>query len=316
MTSEAPAVRARGLRRAFGEVRAVDGVDLDVPPRSLFGLVGPDAAGKTTLLRLLVGVVAADAGELELLGAPVTGAAARRNVRDELRLRIGYMSQRFSLYRDLTVSENIRFFGSLRRVPAADREARAARVLEATGLAPFTSRHAGNLSGGMKQKLGLVCTLVHEPDLLFLDEPTNGVDPVSRREFWSLLGELRERLTIVVATPSLDEAARCDHVALMHEGRVLLVDTPQGLRDRVTDPVWEIEVDEPFVAAEALRRAFPKASTELFGDRVHVIGALGASALETALPGPARIERVSPTLEDAYVQLFETADGEPTGVMS
>jgi len=305
MSDGSPAVRVRGLRRAFDEVPAVAGIDLDVPPNSLFGIVGPDAAGKTTLLRLLVGVLAADEGEIELLGVPAEGPEARRSARDALRLRIGYMSQRFSLYRDLSVTENIRFFASLRRVPPADRDARAARVLEATGLAPFTERQAGALSGGMKQKLGLVCTLVHEPELLFLDEPTNGVDPVSRREFWSILGELRERLTIVVATPALDEAARCDRVALMEGGRAIVIDRPQGIRDRVVDPVWEIDTERPFAAAEALRRAFPDASTELFGDRVHVIGRLDADQLSGALGGDARIERVSPTLEDAYVQIVE-----------
>ncbi len=307
MTAEGPDVRVRGLRRAFGDVSAVAGVDLDVPRHSLFGLVGPDAAGKTTLLRLLVGVLAADEGEIDLLGEAATGPRAGRGARDALRLRIGYMSQRFSLYRDLSVNENIRFFGSLRQVPPSDRDARAARILEATGLAPFVERHAGNLSGGMKQKLGLVCTLVHEPELLFLDEPTNGVDPVSRREFWSILGELRERLTVVVATPALDEAARCDRIALMEGGRIIVVDTPQGVRDRVTDPVWELEVESPFAAAEALRTAFPEASTELFGDRVHVIGTVQPAALREALAQPARIERVSPSLEDAYVQIFEAA---------
>ncbi len=298
------AVRTQGLRRAFGEVEAVRGVDLQVRPNTLFGLVGPDGAGKTTLLRMLVGVLAPDEGTIELFGED---ALADRH---RTRLQLGYMSQRFSLYQDLTVAENIRFFGALRRVPAKDRQARAARVLEATGLAPFTARHAGKLSGGMKQKLGLVCTLVHEPRVLFLDEPTNGVDPVSRREFWSILGELRERITVLVATPSLDEAERCDEVALMSEGRILVVDTPQALRDRVRPPVWQVAVASPFAAAEALRDQLASVSVQLFGDGLHVVGDVGASDLEqilTAAGQPATLEQIAPSLEDAYVQIIREA---------
>ena len=293
------AVHATGLCRSFGDVRAVDGVDLDVEEHTLFGVVGPDAAGKTTLLRMLVGVLGADAGAIQLCG--VDAIAQRR----QTRLLLGYMSQRFSLYEDLSVAENIRFFASLRRVNRKDRDARAARVLEATGLAPFTKRYAGNLSGGMKQKLGLVCTLVHEPQVLFLDEPTNGVDPVSRREFWAILGELRQRVTVVVATPSLDEAERCDRVALMVDGKVLVVDTPQGLRDRVTRPVWEVECLGPFRAAEALEAAFPAASVQLFGDRLHVVHEVTEAELRGALgeDHDAEIRRIPPSLEDAYVQI-------------
>ncbi|MFT4625964.1 MAG: ABC-2 type transport system ATP-binding protein [Myxococcota bacterium] len=296
-----PAVHARGLRRSFGSVLAVDGVDLDVGDHGLFGIVGPDAAGKTTLLRMLVGVLTPDAGSLQILGDDALGPKGRN------RLLIGYMSQKFSLYEDLTVAENIAFFGALRRVPRADRERRAARVLDATGLAPFTKRYAGNLSGGMKQKLGLVCTLVHEPRVLFLDEPTNGVDPVSRREFWSILGELRQRIAVVVATPSLDEAERCDRVALMVGGRIQVTDTPRGLRERVVVPVHEVEVESPFPAAEAVEAAFPGVSVQLFGDRLHVAGEVGPDALGAALSAaghPTQVRRISPSLEDAYVQIL------------
>lgn len=295
------AVRATGLRRTFGGVVAVDGVDLAVEEHTLFGIVGPDAAGKTTLLRMLVGVLGADAGAIELCG--VDAVRQRRKTR----LLLGYMSQKFSLYEDLSVAENIRFFASLRRVSRKDRDSRAARVLDATGLAPFTKRFAGNLSGGMKQKLGLVCTLVHEPRVLFLDEPTNGVDPVSRREFWAILGELRQRITVVVATPSLEEAERCDRVALMVEGRILVVDTPQALRERVTRPVWEVEIADPFRAAEALEATLPGASVQLFGDRLHVVHDVDELALRAALgtDGDAVVRRIPPSLEDAYVQIVE-----------
>jgi len=296
----APAVTASGLVHHFGPVKAVDGVDLEVRENELFGVVGPDAAGKTTLLRLLVGVLVPDAGHATIHGLDLV------KDRRKTRLLLGYMSQNFSLYQDLTIHENIRFFGSLRGVSAKDREARASRLLQATGLADFVKRQAGKLSGGMKQKLGLVCTLVHEPKVLFLDEPTNGVDPVSRREFWTILGELRERITVIVTTPSLDEAERCDRVALMDQGKIFTVDTPQRLRDRVTRPVWEVEVDDPFHAAEALDVKLPNASVQLFGDRLHVVCDIEADAL-VALLGEqglkASASRIAPSLEDAYVKL-------------
>ena len=294
------AVTAQGLLKRFGRVTAVDGVDLDVRERQLFGIVGPDGAGKTTLLRLLVGVLGPDAGEIRIAGKdPVKERA-------ETRLLLGYMSQQFSLYEDLTVKENIRFFAQLRGVSAADRDARSARILEATGLAPFVDRHAGKLSGGMKQKLGLTCTLVHEPKVLFLDEPTNGVDPVSRREFWAILGELRERITVVVTTPSLDEAERCDTVALMTGGKILRVGSPDELRAEVVRPVWEVQVPDPFHVSAIVEKELPEASVELFGDVLHVVHdipeqELGAFFAERGLD--ARIVRRPPSLEDAYVQL-------------
>ncbi|MCA9573365.1 MAG: ABC transporter ATP-binding protein, partial [Myxococcales bacterium] len=260
-----PAVAIEGLVRTFGATRAVDGVDLEVAEHQVFGIVGPDAAGKSTLMRLAVGVLAPDSGRVRVAGKDV------HRERDAARGLLGYMSQAFSLYRDLTVTENIWFFATLRGVSRADRKARSARLLEATGLAPFTGRRAGQLSGGMKQKLRLICIFVHEPRVLFLDEPTNGVDPVSRHEFWEILGELRQRVTVVVTTPSLDEAERCDRVALMSGGRMLAVDTPEGLRGTVDDPVWEVATERPFDAALALEKAFPQATVQLFGDRVHVV---------------------------------------------
>jgi ABC-2 type transport system ATP-binding protein len=279
---------------------AVDGVDLDVAENQLYGIVGPDGAGKTTLLRMLVGVLGSDAGKIEVQGLDLMGERAKT------RMLIGYMSQAFSLYEDLTVNENIAFFAAIRGVSRKDRDARANRILEATGLAPFTRRYAGQLSGGMKQKLGLVCTLVHEPKVLFLDEPTNGVDPVSRREFWEILGELRTRITVVVTTPSLDEAERCDTVALMAGGKFLRVDTPAALRKAVSVPVWEVEVDEPFLAAAVLTKTLPKQAVQLFGDRLHVAHATTPDAIRDTLQAeghPSKVQRVEPSLEDAYVRL-------------
>ena len=293
-------VEARGLVRTFGALRAVDGVDLTVHDNEVFGIVGPDAAGKTTLLRMLVGVLSATEGTVSLCGHDLVRERART------RLLLGYMSQAFSLYEDLTVAENIWFFATLRRVKRKDRKARAQRLLEATRLAPFTKRPAGKLSGGMKQKLGLICTLVHEPRVLFMDEPTNGVDPVSRREFWDIIGELRQRLSVVVTTPSLDEAERCDRVALMDAGRFVALDTPEALRARVTEPVWEVDVGQPFHAAEALGQLLPDSAVQLFGDRLHVVHDIHPARIRDALDEaghPARVRRVEPSLEDAYVQI-------------
>lgn len=297
----ATAVEVRGLSRRFGDTCAVDGVDLDVDEHQIFGIIGPDAAGKTTLMRMLVGVLAPDTGTVRVCGRDV------QRERAATRLLLGYMSQSFSLYPDLSIDENIWFFATLRGVSRRDRRARAGRLLEATGLAPFTRRAAGKLSGGMKQKLGLTCTLVHEPQVLFLDEPTNGVDPVSRREFWDLLGELRERMTIVVTTPDLDEAERCDRVALMADGRLLTVRTPAELRATVELPVWEVSTTAPFVAAEALEAALSDAAVQLFGDRLHVVAPTSAADLHELLAAAghsAQIRRVEPSLEDAYVQLI------------
>jgi len=294
------AVQIKSLVRSFGAVGAVDGVDLQVQPNEVFGIVGPDAAGKSTLMRLAVGVLAPDSGSVAVDGFDV------HRQRNQARSRLGYMSQAFSLYRDLTVLENIWFFATLRGVSKRDRVARSERLLEATGLAPFTKRQAGMLSGGMKQKLGLICTLVHEPAVLFLDEPTNGVDPVSRREFWDILGELRERVTIVISTPALDEAERCDRVALMEHGKMLAIDSPQGLRQRVTQPVWELTVDAPFDAASYLESQLSEATVQLFGDRLHVVTEAPAESLGSLLEQgghPASMRQIEPSLEDAYVQL-------------
>lgn len=223
MSQALPVISVAGLTKRFGNLTAVDGLSLTIPRGELFGLVGSDGAGKTTTLRMLTGVLDADSGEARLLDCPCSQL-------EPVRSRIGYMSQRFGLYPDLTVVENIRFHADIFGVPTAEWVSRADRLLAMSGLTPFTARRAGALSGGMKQKLGLCCALVHTPDVLFLDEPTNGVDPVSRRDFWRILaGLLEEGVTIVVTTAYLDEAERCHRVGLLHHGRLLACDSPGRL---------------------------------------------------------------------------------------
>jgi ABC-2 type transport system ATP-binding protein len=257
------AVTLEGVVKRFGAVCALDQVSMRVPSGRMFGLIGPDGAGKTTAIRTICGLLRPDAGRVQVLGCdPVRDHAP-------LTRQVGYLSQRFSLYGDLSIDENIAFFAEIHGV--RQYTARRDRLLALTGLSPFRSRLADRLSGGMKQKLALACTLVHEPRLILLDEPTTGVDPVSRREFWKLLAEfLDQGITIVVSTPYLDEAERCARVALLHEGRVLALDTPGGLRARLPGRIVEVSGPgrEALVAAA---RAMPGVEdVQTFGDRVHV----------------------------------------------
>ena len=230
------------LTRRFGDLVAVDGLSLSIPAGELFGLVGSDGAGKTTTLRMLTGVLDASSGEARVLGTSCHDL-------EPVRSRIGYMSQRFGLYPDLTVFENIRFHADIFGVPRAEWTARAEQLLEMSGLSGFTTRRAGALSGGMKQKLGLCCALIHTPDVLFLDEPTNGVDPVSRRDFWRILeGLLADGVTIMVATAYLDEAERCHRVGLLHHGRLLACDTPQKLKNLAGPTHADPSLEDLFIA--------------------------------------------------------------------
>lgn len=223
------ALELSNLTKRFGELTAVDNLCLTIPKGELFGLVGSDGAGKTTTLRMLTGVLDASSGTARVLDCPCDHL-------EPIRSRIGYMSQRFGLYPDLTVLENIRFHADIFGVPKSEWQPRSERLLAMSGLTPFVKRRAGALSGGMKQKLGLCCALIHTPEVLFLDEPTNGVDPVSRRDFWRILATLlSEGVTIVVATAYLDEAERCHRVGLLHHGRLLACDTPHKLK-QLADP--------------------------------------------------------------------------------
>ncbi len=298
------AVRVQGLRKAFGEVVAVDGLDLEVAPGEIVGVVGPDGAGKTTTLRMLCGILRPDAGEVWVAGHDA--------VRDPegVKARIGYVPQRFSLHRDLTVAENIAYFADLYTVAPGTWVQRREELLETTQLSPFRHRLAAALSGGMRQKLSLLCALIHRPQVLLLDEPTTGVDPLSRRDFWKLLYDLpRQGVTMLLCTPYMDEAARCNRVAFLHGGRLLRQDTPAALRASVRSRIFEVRARPQHTAREALKRRAEVESVEVFGERLHV--ALREQAepeglwreLEAAGVRGVEAREVAPSLEDVFVAM-------------
>ena len=299
-------IHLQGLRRTFRDVVAVDALDLDVAEGEIFGLVGPDGAGKTTTMRMLTGILPPTAGHATVAGFDVT------RDEDKLQDHIGYMSQRFGLYPDLTVNENLAFYADLYGVSAKDRREKTGHLLGFSNLTPFQHRLAGNLSGGMKQKLGLACALIHTPRVLFLDEPTNGVDPVSRRDFWRILYQLvREGVTIFVSTAYLDEAERCNRLALLHQGRLLGVGTPAELKALMPGALFEVRAADPRRAAARLREAFADTTVGLFGDRVHLSlrAPNGAEKRTRDLLGAAGIDVISfraiePSLEDVFVSVI------------
>jgi ABC-2 type transport system ATP-binding protein len=293
------------VTKRYGQTTALRELTLTVEPGEMFGLIGPDGAGKTTTIRLICGLLRADAGTLRVMELdPVRGH--RR-----LTSSVGYLSQRFSLYGDLSVDENIAFFAEIHGV--RDYRGRRDRLLEMTQLAPFRGRLADRLSGGMKQKLALACTLVHEPRMLLLDEPTTGVDPVSRREFWKLLSEFLARgLTIVMATPYLDEAERCARVALLHDGHLLAVDAPGTLRQRLGGQIVEVVTDTPRPPLDALAALPGVEDVQAFGERAHA--RVAGSAAERAVSIRSGLEQkgirvmavrpVAPSLEDVFIDLI------------
>ena len=261
-----PAIEASGLRRTFGAVVAVDDVDLDVPAGAVLGLLGPDGAGKSTLIRMLATVLRPDAGDARIQGLSVSRQAGK------VTPRIGYMSQKFALYPDLSVAENIEFFARLRGVPAGERKERAHELLAGMGLADFLDRQAGRLSGGMKQKLFLATTLMHRPEVLLLDEPTTGVDPVSRREFWRILADLhRAGTTVLVATPYMDEAERCTEVIFLDGGRVRHRGSPAEIKALVPGRLYELRAAEPRAALARIEGLPGVLAAHLYGDIVRVL---------------------------------------------
>ena len=317
-----------GVSKAYGTLQALKSVDLTVSIGEMFALVGPDGAGKSTLLRILSGGLNHDAGSVTILGRELPKG------RKELRQQLGYLSQGFSLYRDLSIEENLRFFADLYGVE--DYQSRRDQRLGFTRLDAFAGRLAGRLSGGMKKKLALACALIHRPKLLLLDEPTTGVDPVSRRDFWLILGELLETgLTIIVTSPYLDEAERCHRVGLLREGEFLFVGTPQEARESLSGSMVELVVSDPRQARRAIDPLLGAEITEAFllGDRIHLrlpAEEPGASAAEEApAAGPlpsairSRLEdggvavidarKTAPTLENVYLSLIASASAGKEG---
>jgi len=259
------AIRTMKLTKAFGDNIAVDDLNLEIHKGELFGLVGPDGAGKTTIMRLLSAILKPTSGDAWIAGHSIRGEE------EQIKEKIGYMSQRFGLYEDLTVIENIEFYADLYGVPPEERPSRYERLLGFSNLSPFKKRLAGNLSGGMKQKLGLSCALVHTPEVLFLDEPTGGVDPVSRRDFWRILYDLlKERVTIFLSTAYLDEAERCTRIALIHKGKILVTDDPSCAKKMLGTPMIEITTPEARFACDFLKSIESVLSVNAYGDRLHV----------------------------------------------
>ncbi len=302
--TDAPVI-ARGLVRNFGAVTAVRGVSFEVARGEIFGLVGPDGAGKSTIMRMLAGVLPPHGGEMRLEGIDVAADPERA------RPYLSYMPQRFGLYEDLTVSENIYFYATLFEVPARVRLERSRELLAAAGLSGFQGRLAGQLSGGMKQKLGLVCALIHTPRVLLLDEPTTGVDPVSRRDFWGILYGLREHgVTILLSTAYMDEAERCSRLALLGGGEIRYCDTPTRLKRLMPGALLAVTTHDPRAAHAALSEAPGVLGLLLMGDRVNV----RVDAIEPRLPqlrarlaergvADASLTPIEPGIEDVFVAL-------------
>ncbi len=296
MSPSTSAIRAEGLTRRFRELVAVDALTLEIAKGELFGLVGPDGAGKTTTLRMLAGVLPPTSGD-----AVVGGVSVARDP-EGVKHHIAYMAQRFGLYQDLTVRENIEFYADLYQVPKAERPRRIERLYRFSNLGPFEHRLAGQLSGGMKQKLSLCCALVHHPEILLLDEPTFGVDPISRRDLWLILHEMvAEGVTVFVTTAYMDEAERCDHVALLNRGKVVALDTPQGLQRSYAGEMLAVRVSDRRAAARVLGGVDAVRRAAVFGEVIHV-------TLDSRSAWPAAEQ----ALASAGIGVLETSDAEPS----
>jgi ABC-2 type transport system ATP-binding protein len=255
-------IKIDNLKKSYGDIAAVNGVSYSVAKGEMFGLVGPDGAGKTTTIRMLIGLLKPDSGNAKILGYDL------RTQKNKIKNEIGYLSQKFSLYGDLTIDENIEFFAEIHGVK--DFEARRNELLEFTRLTPFRDRLADKLSGGMKQKLALACTLIHKPKIIFLDEPTTGVDPVSRRDFWKILSNLlHEGITIFMTTPYLDEAERCNKIALMNNGVIISWDSPKNVKASLKEQIVEI-VCSPIRDAYNIIKTDTEYEVQMYGDRLNV----------------------------------------------
>ena len=305
-------VNATGLRKFFGETRAVDGVSLEINAGEIYGLVGADGAGKTTTIRLLVGALKADSGQAEICGYDIDRQT------ELARSQFGYLSQRFSMYEDLTVLENIRFFAEVRGLKSDEWLPRCREILDFVGLEKFSTRRAGQLSGGMKQKLGLASALVTRPRVLLLDEPTTGVDPVTRQDFWQLVIRLTTQdggVAVLISTPYMDEASRCNRVGFMKAGKIIAEDTPTNLRARLAGRILELRGKPLHILRHTAHVDQDVEDVQAFGDRLHIrVGEGKAQAVLRRLPAEIRsvggeiddLRLVPPVLEDVFIALSES----------
>ena len=320
-------VQATDIHKHFGNNHAVDGVSLHVKPGEVYGLVGSDGAGKTTTMRLLVGALVPSAGEINVCGFDVLKQV------EQVRSQIGYLSQRFSMYEDLSVLENIRFFAEVRGLSQTEWLPRSMEILEFVGLADFKDRRAGQLSGGMKQKLGLASALVTRPRLLLLDEPTTGVDPVTRQDFWQLviklvaispspsgIGDRGEGVSVIITTPYMDEASRCHRVGFMKNGRIIAEDTPSALRSKLNGRILELRGSPLDVLRHVAHRDMDVEDVQAFGDRLHIRVRDDKARdvirrLKSAIGGEggrvAELRVVPPVLEDVFIDLSEDKESAP-----
>lgn len=306
-------VQATHLQKSFGNVQAVDNVSLQIKAGEIYGLVGADGAGKTTTMRLLVGALKADAGAVNICGYDI------EHQTEQARSQFGYLSQRFSMYEDLTVLENIRFFAEVRGLKPNEWRPRSLEILEFVGLDKFTDRRAGNLSGGMKQKLGLASALVTRPKVLLLDEPTTGVDPVTRQDFWQLVIRLStqgEGVSVIISTPYMDEASRCNRVGFMKAGRIITEDMPSNLRAQLTGRILELRGKPLHILRHTAHVDKDVEDVQAFGDRLHIrVGEGKAEDVLSRLPAEIRsaggeideFRVVKPVLEDVFIALSETS---------
>lgn len=299
-------ILVRDLTKRFGTLAAVDNFNLRIAAGESFALLGPDGAGKTTTMRLLCGALNPDSGDIRIKGLDLAKQV------DQAREYMGYMPQRFSLYESLSVLQNIAFFSDLYGIDKATRLDRMNELLEFSRLTPFVDRLAGQLSGGMKQKLALICTVIHRPPILLLDEPTTGVDPVSRRDFWKILHRLlSEGVTLLISTPYMDEAERCNRIGLMYEGKIMLVNTPSELKRRMVGEVVEIFCDHTYQANTYLRSYDKVKSVRMFSDRLRVLlrGETNMQELRSLLESKdinvKDIYRVPPSMDDTFVSLLK-----------
>ena len=295
------------IKKSYGPVNAVSDVSFDVREGEIFGLIGPDGAGKTSIMRMIVSLLVADSGTISFFGKDVN------TQNSYVRANIGYMPQRFSLYQDLSVEENLSFFGDLFNVAKEIKQKRLKRLYTFSKLEPFKKRFAGDLSGGMKQKLALSCMLMHEPKVMVLDEPTFGVDPVSRMEFWEILGELRsEGITLVVSTPYMDEAERCNRIGLINHGKLLGLDAPQNIINNFEWPVYRVESDSPHILYNQLIKIYDNKSIQLNADGVHIVDHKkeGLEAITKEIRDKVNMknapQEIKPALENIFLDLMQS----------